>query len=163
MNTTNRKIGWLGIGARGLVGVAFLSLAIVGLPPVGHLLDWRQIALGLVAVPAAVMGVQLIRLAFTKQQLRETRGLATVINCAALVALLSVDATRDVTLVFLGTSLLLAAARGYGGCETLAVSNWLLRRDDQVGCLIFSSLDRLETHLQAGHGPLGAMNSPYRR
>jgi hypothetical protein len=29
--------------------------------------------------------------------------------------------------------MLLAAARGYAGCEVLAVSNWLLHRDDQVG------------------------------
>jgi len=37
--------------------------------------------------------------------------------------------------------------RGNGGCEVLAVSNWLLGRDDQVGCLIFSPLDALEARL----------------
>jgi hypothetical protein len=46
--------------------------------------------------------------------------------------------------VFLGASMLLAALRGYSGCESLAISNWLLRRNDQVGCLIFSPLDHLE-------------------
>lgn len=40
--------------------------------------------------------------------------------------------------------MLIAAARGYAGCEVLAVPNWILRRDDQVGCLIFSPVDRLE-------------------
>jgi hypothetical protein len=45
--------------------------------------------------------------------------------------------------------MLLAAARGYGGCEVLAVSNWLLRRDDQVGCLVLSPLDRLEQSSRA--------------
>jgi hypothetical protein len=49
--------------------------------------------------------------------------------------------TSDATLIFYGASMLLAAARGYGGCEVLAVSNWVLRRDDQVGCLVFSPLD----------------------
>ncbi len=53
--------------------------------------------------------------------------------------------TRDATLVFLGVSMLLAALRGYGSCESLAISNWLLRRNDQVGCLLFSPVDRLET------------------
>jgi len=43
--------------------------------------------------------------------------------------------------------MLLAAVRGYGGGEVLAVSNWLLGRDDQVGCLIFSPLDALESRL----------------
>jgi hypothetical protein len=41
----------------------------------------------------------------------------------------------DAVLVFYGASMLLAALRGYGGCEVLAVSNWLLRCDDQVGCI----------------------------
>jgi hypothetical protein len=52
--------------------------------------------------------------------------------------------TSDAALIFYGTSLLVAAARGYAGCEVLAIPNWLLRRDDQVGCLIFSPLDALE-------------------
>ncbi|MFL6272831.1 MAG: hypothetical protein ACJ75A_22355 [Actinomycetes bacterium] len=38
----------------------------------------------------------------------------------------------------------LAAARGYAGCEVLAVSNWLLRRDDQIGCAVFWPIERLE-------------------
>jgi hypothetical protein len=44
--------------------------------------------------------------------------------------------------------MLVAALRGSAGCEVLAVSNWLLRRDDQVGCLVFSPLDQLERHLR---------------
>jgi hypothetical protein len=46
--------------------------------------------------------------------------------------------------MFLGGSLLVAAARGYRGCESLAISNWLLGRDDHVGCLIFSPIDALD-------------------
>jgi hypothetical protein len=38
----------------------------------------------------------------------------------------------------------LAAARGYAGCEVLAVPNWPLRRDDQVGCVLFTPVDALE-------------------
>ena len=30
------------------------------------------------------------------------------------------------------------------GCEVLAVLNWLLRRDDQIGCLVLSPIDHLE-------------------
>jgi hypothetical protein len=52
--------------------------------------------------------------------------------------------TSHPTFVFLGASMLLAAWRGYAGCETLAISNWLLRRDDQVGCILFTPLDKLE-------------------
>lgn len=138
------RIGRLGIVARVVVGVALLALAIVGLPPVAHLLDMRQILFGLIVLPAAVTAIQLLRLWFRPVTLRETGGLATLLNCIVLFVLLTVAATRDVTLVFLGASLLVAALRRDGGCEILAFSNWLLRRDDQVGCLIFSPLDRLE-------------------
>jgi hypothetical protein len=41
--------------------------------------------------------------------------------------------------------MVLAGWRGYAGCESLAISNWLLRRDGQVGCLLFWPLDAVET------------------
>ncbi len=40
--------------------------------------------------------------------------------------------------------MLLAAARGYGGCEVLAISNWILHRDDQIGCLVLGPIDDYE-------------------
>jgi len=46
--------------------------------------------------------------------------------------------------LFYGASMLLAAVRGDAGCEVLAVSNWLLGRDDQIGCLVFWPIDRAE-------------------
>jgi len=51
--------------------------------------------------------------------------------------------TSDAVLIFYGASMLLAALRGYAGCEVLAVPNWLLRGDDQVGCVLFSPVDHL--------------------
>lgn len=56
----------------------------------------------------------------------------------------SLGFTSDAALIFYGASMLLAAARGYAGCEVLAVPNWLLRRDDQVGCVVFAPADALE-------------------
>ena len=55
------------------------------------------------------------------------------------------EATNDAALIFYGASVLLAAARGYAGCEVLAASNWLLRRVDQVGCRLFLPVDRGES------------------
>jgi multidrug transporter EmrE-like cation transporter len=37
-----------------------------------------------------------------------------------------------------------AALRGYAGCEMLALSNWLLRRTDQIACAVFTPIDSLE-------------------
>jgi hypothetical protein len=48
--------------------------------------------------------------------------------------------------------MLLAAMRGYGGSETLAISDWLLRRNDQVGCLIFLPVDDLEARRERRSG-----------
>ncbi len=55
-----------------------------------------------------------------------------------------VSMLSDATMIFYGTTMLVAAVRGYAGCEVLAVSNWLLGRDDQVGCLLFEPIDRAE-------------------
>ena len=55
-----------------------------------------------------------------------------------------ISVTSDAALLFYGASMLLAALRGYAGCEVLAVSNWLLGRDDQVGCLLFWPIDHAE-------------------
>ena len=53
----------------------------------------------------------------------------------------------NAVLIFYGLSMLVAALRGYGGCEALAFSNWLLKRDDQLGCLVFSPIDNAERKL----------------
>ncbi len=62
-----------------------------------------------------------------------------VIGIAAFVLLL-VPA-----LLFYGASMLLAAVRGYGGCELFAASNRLFKRDDQIACPVFTPIDAVET------------------
>lgn len=54
----------------------------------------------------------------------------------------------DAGLLFLAASLLLAAVRGYAGRELLAVSDWVRRRDDQLGCVVLSPIDQLEAARQ---------------
>jgi hypothetical protein len=53
-------------------------------------------------------------------------------------------AASDATLIFVGSSLVLAALRGSAGCEFLALSNWLLHRTDQIACAVFTPIDSLE-------------------
>lgn len=137
----SRAIGRLGTTARLLIGIALLALGIVYVAGPNA---WWQLGLGLVGLPAALTSTQLARPLYTKRLPNQTDHAVLCINCAVLIALLAASPTRNATLVFLGASLLLAAARGYSGCESLAISNWLLRRDDQVGCLLFSPLDQLE-------------------
>ncbi len=50
-------------------------------------------------------------------------------------------------LLFFGSAMLLAAARGFAACEMLAVWNLLRSRDDRIGCPIFSPVDHLEEQI----------------
>jgi hypothetical protein len=84
--------------------------------------------------------------------LRATGPVAHALNVAVFVVLYLLEPTSDAALLFYlfyRVSMWLAAARGYAGCELLAVSNWLLRRDDQIGCAVFWPIDRLERHRTA--------------
>ncbi len=54
--------------------------------------------------------------------------------------------------------MLLAALRGYSGCEVTAISNWILGRDDQVGCLVLSPVDDLERRLKGPLDDAGAID-----
>lgn len=51
--------------------------------------------------------------------------------------------TSDTALFFYGSSMLLAAS-SYADCQVPGVSNWLLRRGDQVSCIIVALIDGAE-------------------
>jgi hypothetical protein len=108
-------------------------------------------ALGLLGFPALLLGWQWLRARRTPTRLQATGPVANVLNVVLFLALYLTPAyapvlsvTSDAALLFYGASMLLAALRGYAGCEVLAVSNWLLGRDDQVGCLLFWPIDHAE-------------------
>ena len=46
--------------------------------------------------------------------------------------------------IFVGISMLLAAAKGYGGCEVLAFPNAISGRRDTIGCVLFAPIDGSE-------------------
>ena len=102
--------------------------------------------MGSLAFPAAtISGVLLWKaLSGTTTTIRATGHLGLCATNGVLCALFAVPFTQDAALLFIGSTLVLAAVRGYAGCEVTAISNWLLRRDDQVGCVVFSPLDAAE-------------------
>ncbi|MGH9117667.1 MAG: hypothetical protein ACRD0A_07245 [Acidimicrobiales bacterium] len=66
------------------------------------------------------------------QSSEATGPLAHLVNVAVFAALYltpsyapALSVTSDAALLFYGISMLLAAVRGYAGCEVLAVSNWV--------------------------------------
>ena len=146
------------IGTIGTIGRVILGLFLILVPVWGPAwwggegLHWHEPAIGLILFPAVVLLFQWIRLQATTERLDATGALGFCVNLAVGIVLFSIPQTRDAFSLFLGVSLLLAAARGYAGCEVTAISNWLLRRDDQVGCIVFSPIDQAEkalTHKEA--------------
>jgi len=137
-----RSIGPLGTTARVLVGGLLLASVTWGHLTRGfHPSAWL---LGLVGFPALLVAGQWLRARRTPAPLRATGPVAHALNVAAFVVLWLLEPTSDAALLFYGASMWLAAVRGYAGCEVLAVSNWLLGRDDQVGCALFWPIDHLE-------------------
>ena len=145
----HRHLGPLGTAARVIVGLWLLGSVVQG-----HVAgEFRPVpwVLGLVAFPALVLGWQWRRSRRTASRFKATGPVAHVLNIAVFFALYltpeyapALSATSDAALLFYGASMLLAAIRGYAGCEVLALSNWLLRRNDQVGCMVFAPIDHVE-------------------
>ena len=142
-----RAIGIVGTVARVVVGLGFLYLALTDFGSPEWELKWYSPVLGLIAFPGVLMLGQALRLRYTTSPLNATDPVAFCLGTAVAAVLIAIDFTRDAALLFYGSSLLLASLRGYAGCEVLAISNWLLRRDDQVGCLVFSPVDAVEARV----------------
>lgn len=146
---TRRAIGRWGTGARLLVGV--LLLADVAFAHIVHGFHVAAWALGLVGFPTVLLVGQWLRTRRGSAPLRATGPAGHAANAAVFLALYltpwyapALSLTSDAALVFYGASMLLAAGCGYAGCEVLAFSNWILRRDDQVGCMLFAPIDQAE-------------------
>jgi hypothetical protein len=67
------------------------------------------------------------------------------------IALSVVTPVNDVAIwSFFGFSMLVAALRGYAGCEVLAIPNALTGRRDQIGCVLYTPIDRAEARGRSG-------------
>jgi hypothetical protein len=146
----SRAIGPAGTVARILLGGYMVGSVIEA--EVVHGFTPLMWALGVIAFPGVLLAAQWAWARRGGRQLHATGPIAHLVTLGAFVALTlipeynrTIDVTGDAAVIFLGTSMLLAAARGYAGCEVLAISNWLLRRDDQVGCIVFAPVDFAES------------------
>lgn len=136
-----RAIGPLGTTARLLIGAFFLGPYLVLWASPGPL----DLVAGLLLFPAVFIVAQAGYQALAGERLEATGPGAMVANVALAVLLFSIETTRPAAAIFVGASLLLAAYRGYAGCEATAISNWILRRDDQIGCVMLAPFDAIDT------------------
>ncbi|HEX5403774.1 MAG TPA: hypothetical protein VFX16_15915 [Pseudonocardiaceae bacterium] len=160
VNTTSRRrIGSVGTMARVVVGLGLLVYVAV-YEQAGWRLVLTSWLLGLVGLPALAVAVQWWRARRAPARLDMTgpTGYAITVGLGLVLFLPQWFVPGTFVLwtagvIFFGASMLLAAGRGYAGCEVLAVSNWLLRRDDQVGCMVFTPVDQWEHHRREARQP----------
>jgi hypothetical protein len=145
-----RGIGPLGSAARALVGTALVGSVLWGHARAG--VDVWAWVIGLIALPASTIVLMRWRATRHPAPLGWSAGpVGAVATCALFMAMYattwyapSISVLSDAALVFFGTTMLVAAVRGDAGCEALAISNWVLGRNDRVGCLLFRGIDQIE-------------------
>ncbi len=130
-----RQIGTWGTTARVFVGVGLLVLA------AWLDLDVPTVLLGLIGLPAG-FAIALALRGVRATPLRLEAPIWHFVNIA--IGLVLLNLLHVAAIIFYGTSMLVAAWRGIGACEIFAISNWLRRRDDRLGCPLFLPVDALE-------------------
>jgi len=165
--TRSREIGPIGTFSRAGAGLVAITL-----PVALSGLRWRDLIAiaGLAAV--ATVAAQIISRTygrFAPAALARRGALCGGPGCALMaVVLVAASAAGALTSAdgsvvlwgFLGASMLLAAARGDAGCEVLAVPNAITGRNDQIGCIIFTPIDKAEAHRRAHRHPATQMPTP---
>jgi hypothetical protein len=144
-----RDIGVIGTAARIILGLDFVGSVVHG-QLATHLVPAAW-ALGLIGFPAITLAWHWWRIRRHPAPVHDTNPLSFILSLALPLSLYftwwyapNFSVTSDATLIFVGSSMVLAAVRAYAGCEILALSNWLLHRNDQIACAVFTPLDHLE-------------------
>ena len=145
--TTLRRIGPIGTASRVLAGLALLYLALSEGGRMSWDLRWYEVALGLGVLPALMLGIGLAAHRFSDQPVRFTGPLSIAVNVALGIALFANEYTVGGAALFVGATLVVAGWRAQPGCELTVLSNTILRRDDQIGCFVFTPIDEAESRL----------------
>lgn len=135
IRSATRRIGVWGTVARVCLGTALLFVA------AGIGITLTDLSIGLVGLPVAVMVVQALR-GRSAPELRLFGPTGYAVNYGVGLGLLLLVTLP--ALLFYGVSMLLAAFRGYAGCEIFAIPNWLSGRNDKMACPVFSPIDAAE-------------------
>ena len=153
-----RDIGPIGTSSRIVAGAAALAVPIA-LEGAG----WWDIATALIAFPLLSTVVAWL-MTPTAQGGDDDRaacgaGLCSMRGCVLFAVMIGATVPLGVLTPvegdvafwgWLGASMLLAALRGYGGCEALAFFNLVTGRRDQIGCLLFTPIDAAEARHHRG-------------
>ncbi len=143
MTGQGREIGLTGTISRLLISPFFIWWGFDS--PMADLpFQWHQIGLGVIGIPLFVAILQLGIAQFRREPIQATGWMGTIGNIMFLFILFNIAFLHNAVFFYLGFSMLLAVIIGYAGCETLAISNWMIRRNDEVGCVLFSAFDYMD-------------------
>jgi hypothetical protein len=150
MMTRRRQIGPVGTAARVLSGLGLLYIA-GGASIVSWAIEPQDAIIGLIALPALMIGAGLLARRHAGGPIHFTGPLGVAVNLVVIVALVGNDVTGpEGATIFYGATLLIAAWLGRAGCEATVISNLALGRDDQIGCPTLTPIDAAEAHLRRG-------------
>jgi hypothetical protein len=153
-----REIGPIGTVSRIAGGVLAIGLPIA----IGGFAWWDAAAALFVLPVVATAAAALIVATYQRlapEALRRRRAICSGPACWLIAIMIGAAAGIDALTpasggialwVWLGASMLIAAARGYGGCEVLAVPNLITGRRDQIGCILYTPIDRMEASRRTG-------------
>jgi hypothetical protein len=145
-----RELGPIGTASRLVAGLLLVGSVVFGQLETHHVrpATW---ALGVVGFPVLVLTWHWWRIRRTPARFHDSSPLSYALGVLLFLALYltwwyapAISVASDAALIFFGGSMLLAALRGEANCEVLALSNWLLRRQDQIACAVFAPIDALE-------------------
>ena len=159
MTEHRREIGPIGTVSRLVVALFLLYIALIDGPPLADGLEWGMrwydVVVGAVALPAIMLGFGLAARRYAPGDFRFMGVAGTLLNGAVLVALAN-PYTGGGAALFYGATILIAATRGQAGCEGTVLSNWILDRNDQIGCPAFTPIDIAEARYRRSRVELSA-------
>ena len=119
-----------------------------------------RVSVGSLLLIVGLIGIySLLHITISKQILPLGSGLGAIVANGLLVVLYFIGATglpivgggkgALAAVTFLGISLVVAGVRAAPGCEVMAIPGLLFGKHTDLGCLIFSPLDKLERKLRS--------------
>jgi hypothetical protein len=160
-----REIGPIGAASRAVGGLIAITVPIA-LSGIG----WWDVAAALIGLPLVTLAVSALVTAGYERYAPESlarrhsicSGPACVLVGAVVGAAIALTIATPVNGVaiwsFFGVSMLVAAVRGYAGCEVLAIPNAITGRRDRIGCILYTPIDAAEARSKSrrAHQPLQA-------
>ncbi|HZB30325.1 MAG TPA: hypothetical protein VE465_09180 [Streptosporangiaceae bacterium] len=146
-----REIGPIGAASRAVGGLIAIAVPIA-LSGIG----WWDVAAALVALPLITLAVSALVTAgyerYAPESLARRHSICSGPGCvlvagvvAVAIALAVATPVSEVAIwSFFGVSMLVAALRGYAGCEVLAIPNAITGRRDRIGCVLYTPIDAAE-------------------